>query len=333
VPIKDLTEIRRLPRLGKIRLGIKVTPGGDKNPYPKATDYFVVPDEVKELTGDKPTKLDIMFPSDDEEIVARQYLKAYSYSQGLVCKGDGKFAIRKIDMATGALVDKETQDWIFSPNWTCNPDECQEYAGEHRQCRRVMNLVFLMPEVPGLGVWQLDTSSFYSILNVNSCLTLIRALCGRVSFIPLTLSLEPMEVTPPGIKRKTVHVLYIRSSARLADIQRLALVPPYKALVEVTESEEPPEDLIPPEVVAAAEASRAEPEKEKAAEVKRKEERKRTPADVTEQEVCDQNTLFRLCYEFWKMQPGQVRKELGGVVGKPWEGFVTIRALKEEKKP
>jgi hypothetical protein len=142
-----------------------------------------------------------------------------------------------------------------------------------------------------------------------------------------------MEVTPPGIKRKTVHVLYIRSSARLADIQRLALVPPYKALVEVTESEEPPEDLIPPEVVAAAEASRAEPEKEKAAEVKRKEERKRTPADVTEQEVCDQNTLFRLCYEFWKMQPGQVRKELGGVVGKPWEGFVTIRALKEEKKP
>ena len=334
--IKHLTEIRRLPRLGKIRLGIKVTPGGDKNPYPKATDYFVVPDEVKELTGDKPTKLNIMFPSDDEEIVARQYLKAYSYSQGLVCKGDGSFAIRKIDTATGDLVDKETQDWIFSPNWTCNPDECVQYIGEHRQCRRVMNLVFLMPEIPGLGVWQLDTSSFYSILNVNSCLTLIRALCGRVSFIPLILSLEPMEVTPPGVKRKTVHVLYIRSGAKLADIQRLALVSPYKAIVEGASDEDtPPDDLIPAEVVAAAEASRAEAKTGKetlAPELKKEGPPKRTPADVTEQEVCDQNTLFRLCYEFWKMQPGQVRKELGGVLGKPWDDFVTIRALKEERK-
>jgi hypothetical protein len=333
VPIEGVSDIRRLPRLGKIRLGIKVIPGGDKNPYPKATDYFVVPDEVKELTGDKPTKLNIMFPSDDEEIIARQYLKAYSYSQGLVCKGDGRYAIRKIDTATGALVDKETQDWIFSPNWTCNPDECPEYAGQHRQCRRVMNLVFLMPEIPGLGVWQLDTSSFYSILNVNSCLTLIRALCGRISFIPLILSLEPMEVTPPGVKRKTVHVLFIRSSAKLADIQRLALVSPYKAIVEATSDEEtPPDDLIPPEVVAAAEASRVEAEKVKPPEAEtKKEEQKRTPANVTDQEVADQNTLFRLCYEFWKMQPGQVRKELGGVVGKPWEAFVTIKALKEEK--
>jgi hypothetical protein len=329
MPIEGVSDIRRLPRLGKIRLGIKITPGGDKSPYPKATDYFVVPDELKGFTGDKPTKLSIMFPSDDEEIVARQYLKAYSYSQGLVCKGDGRFAIRKIDTATGDLVDHETQDWIFSPNWTCNPDECPEYTGQHRQCRRVMNLIFLMPEIPGLGVWQLDTSSFYSILNVNSCLTLIRALCGRISFIPLTLSLEPMEVTPPGVKRKTVHVLNIRSDAKLADIQKLALVPPYKALVMETEDEEPPADLIPPEVAAAAEATRVKVEEGKPPEAKKEKRPERTAKDVTQEEVPDQNTLFRLCYQFWKMQPGQVRKELGGTLSNPWQDFCTIRALQE----
>ena len=32
--------------MGKIRLAIKVEPEG-KNPYPRATDYFVVPDEIK----------------------------------------------------------------------------------------------------------------------------------------------------------------------------------------------------------------------------------------------------------------------------------------------
>jgi hypothetical protein len=118
---------------------------------------------------------------------------------------------------------------------------------------------------------------------------------------------------------------------KLADIQRLALVPPYKALVMETEDEEPPEDLIPPEVVAAAEASRAQPEKEMEPETKR-EPPKRGAADISKaDEIPDQNTLFRLCYEFWKMQPNQVRKELGGAIGKPWDAFTTIRALKEEK--
>ena len=40
-PIKDVSDVRRMPRLGKIRLGIKVEAEG-KNPYPRATDYFVV---------------------------------------------------------------------------------------------------------------------------------------------------------------------------------------------------------------------------------------------------------------------------------------------------
>jgi hypothetical protein len=139
-----------------------------------------------------------------------------------------------------------------------------------------------------------------------------------------------MEVTPPGVKRKTVHILFVRSDMKLADMQRLALVPPYKALVVETEDEEPPEDLIPPEVVAAAEAAR---EKEKPPEPQtKKEPPKRGPADISKaDEIPDQNTLFRLCYEFWKMQPGQVRKELGGAIGNPWDAFVTIRALQETK--
>ena len=49
--IPGLSDRRRLPRLGSIRLGIKV-----KNKkgieYPKETEYFVCPDEVKKVFGD-----------------------------------------------------------------------------------------------------------------------------------------------------------------------------------------------------------------------------------------------------------------------------------------
>ncbi|GAH87206.1 unnamed protein product, partial [marine sediment metagenome] len=65
MPIKGVSDVRRMPRLGKVRLGIKVEPEEEgKKPYPRATDYFVVPDEIKELVGNTPKKLNIMFPTE-----------------------------------------------------------------------------------------------------------------------------------------------------------------------------------------------------------------------------------------------------------------------------
>jgi hypothetical protein len=66
MPIKGLTQVRRLPRLGKIKMGIKVktTLGVE---YPQKTDYFVVPPEVADVYGDRPKALDIIIPVEDED--------------------------------------------------------------------------------------------------------------------------------------------------------------------------------------------------------------------------------------------------------------------------
>ncbi|GAH68437.1 unnamed protein product, partial [marine sediment metagenome] len=205
MPIKDLSNARILPRLGKIRLGIKVEPP-DKSPYPKATDYFVVPDEVKKVVGEKPKELQIMFPSNDMEQVARQYLRCYGQTFGLVCWGDGEKCHRKVDVESGDLAGRNTKEWVWK-DMTCDYEECPEYGA---RCRRVMNLMFMLPDVPGLGVWQIDTSSFFSIREINSTLEIIRNLTkspdspeGRIAFIPLTLSLGPYDVSPKGISKKT----------------------------------------------------------------------------------------------------------------------------------
>ncbi len=238
--IKGESDARRMPRLGKIHLGIKVESPG-KHPYPQATDYFVVPNEIKKITGEKPRELQIMFPNDDLEEVAPQYLRCYGLTHGLVCWGNGEQGHRKMDVKTGEMAGRDTLNWEWQDK-ECNTAECPEYGA---RCRRVMNLVFLMPNIPGLGVWQLDTSSFYSIREVNSSLEMIKTLTGgHIAFIPLTLALGPVEVHPAGEKKKTVQILHIKSNVLLADVIKHSSLAPGKVLCEI-DFEERPEDLFP----------------------------------------------------------------------------------------
>jgi hypothetical protein len=246
MPIEGLSNIVRIPRLGKIHLGIK-TKGKRDTEYPKATDYFVVPDEVAQVYGEKPTELDIMFPVEEPEMFAQQWLRAYSMSQGLVCIGDGLEARRKVDVETGDMANHATNQWEWH-QMTCNPQECPDY--QTKRCRRVMNLQFLLPKVPGLGVYQIDTSSFYSIVNINSMIKMLQGILGRCSMVPLTLALGQIEVSPPGEKKKHVYIMHIKKNIKIAELARIAQLPAAKVLIPDPETEEPPEDLFPEAAVA-----------------------------------------------------------------------------------
>ena len=247
-PIKGISEIVRLPRQGKIRLGIKEE-GADGEFYPTPTDYFVCPDEVKKVFGEKPKELRIMFPIEDKEQWASQYLRCYSESGSLICRGDGETALAKVETrareidSVGAVVSKLLEI-------PCNPDRCPCYKRGY--CRRVMNLQFLLPECPGFGVYQLNTSSFHSMTNVNSMLTFRRGICPRVSMIPLSLDLIPQDVQPEGWL-KTAYVLRLNCSHSLSEIQRYAQIPPGQALLPPPDSEAP-DDLFPQKITGAAQS-------------------------------------------------------------------------------
>lgn len=438
MPIENLSNIRRLPRLGKIRTGEKRT--GQKGPYPHATDYFVCPDEVKAVYGEKPTELKVMFPADDLDLVAPQWYKCYSYSQGLLCRGDGKTCRRKVDTDTGDFANKDTKHWELVDT-LCTPDDCPMLP--QKQCRRVMNLLFILPDVPGLGVYQLDTSSFYSIVNINSQLApdgFLRPFTrGRISFIPLILSIGPQEVTPPGVGRKTVYTLNVRADVKLTDLIQISRKGPVQVLLPTLAEEEPPEDLYPGEVIGQDAQGEEPPPRTQAEDSARapavagqpaEEDRviraqppqnctcpkpvppvevrgiphgscfhttcggylctppidcypgcphtplesaqsggtvakaaipekaampaapgeppvlttsgpaEKTPDDVAEEDVPDLIALFRICHNFWKIQPEAVCKELGyrnqrdlqEARANPWHSFLAIKTLHEEKR-
>jgi len=249
MPIKGVSDVVRLPRLGKIRLGIKKeTEAGTS--YPSPTDYFVCPEEVRKVFGDKPKELRIMFPTEDDSQWASQYLKCYSATRGLICRGDGEAALARVDIRTGEIATREAQETELR-EIACDPTICAYYR--RAQCRRVMNLQFLLPDCHGLGVYQLDTSSFHSIVNINSDIKLIRGICQRISMIPLSLKLVPMEVQPEG-RKKTVHVLSLTANYTLAEIQKYAQIPPGQALLLPPPDTEAPDDLFPQDVLGQTEA-------------------------------------------------------------------------------
>ncbi|MDP3766682.1 MAG: hypothetical protein Q8S13_01585, partial [Dehalococcoidia bacterium] len=94
--IKHLLDHRaRLPRLGKIRLGVKKI-AASGNEYPAEVDYFVIPDELKGALGERPKLIPVLFPVDDVERLLVADYTVYGRGQtggpGLLlrrCDGEG----------------------------------------------------------------------------------------------------------------------------------------------------------------------------------------------------------------------------------------------------
>jgi hypothetical protein len=223
MPIKDLSETVRLPRLGKIHLGTKNPEKG----YPMKADHFVFPkdhsdyEKLVKTFGAEPKELRVLIPVEDEEQWATQYYKAYNLTRGLVCKGDGDTAMRQIDVKTGDLPSKETLTTTMK-EMPCAGRDCPDYKA--KKCHEAMNLRFILPEIPGLGVWQIDTGSINSILNINSSAKIIKKAFGRISMIPLILSFKPAKAkNPQDGKQQTIYVLNLETNitlAQLADVAR-----------------------------------------------------------------------------------------------------------------
>lgn len=243
MPIKGISDIRRLPRVGKIHLGIKKTNSNGKE-YPTPTDYFVVKEDdstsaqaaaaFHSVYGDQPKEISIAFASDNPDDFFPQWLSSYRGGEGrheLYCQGDG---------VTASRVDGQGGRMTLS----CLHKDCPLYmAGK---CKDLGKLQFFLPEVPGLGCWQLDTTSYHTMVQLNSSIDMIRALTGgKIKMMPLTLRLVPKVVSPDG-KSKTVFVLELQTEQmRLVDFLKQAplLTAAFSPSVEPVAQDELPDDL------------------------------------------------------------------------------------------
>lgn len=258
--MSDLTSIKgftrpRLPRLGKIHLGVKVK--GAKAEYPKETDYFVVPEEVAKVYGTTPKVLEVVFPVGDPAIVAPYAFKKYA-AAGLSCKGDGEEYIRWTEQGI--------------ENGECpGPEDCPfAKDGKGRTvCKAVMNLFVMLPRVSLGGVYQIDTSSWHSITNILSQIAWAQGAYGRAEMIPFFLKRVPKETQYEVGKKQTHYVmeLHLPDNATLKTLavkanevrvflrgvdDRLALPAPKRTEIEA--------DQYPADIVDAVKANGGEAE-------------------------------------------------------------------------
>ncbi|MGB9812468.1 MAG: hypothetical protein ACPLRZ_11415 [Thermovenabulum sp.] len=230
MPIKGWSDVTRLQRIGQIAIGKK-----DERGIPTPTDYFVVPDEVKKVYGEKPRELDIIIPSEDIETIFPAYLKRYGEQYGLICRGDGEYASLSLAYAKinpqeyrlkrvgddffdeyGEKLSKEIgrdgKEWL---QIRCTYKNCPLYKA--KKCKEIAVLNVILPKVSSLlGVYSIDTGSFNSYINIRNALELLRRMIGRISFVPLKLKVKMVETHPTvTIKgeekkiKKLVPVMYI----------------------------------------------------------------------------------------------------------------------------
>ncbi len=224
MPVRDLTERPQIPRLGKIRLGAQ----SGTNGAPVNLPYFVVPPEVAEVYGEKPTELNVVFLSDDLERIASQYYRAYNKSNGLICKGDGFRADALLDekalTANGGALDVSawahgTAANIIRKNISCagggyeGQPACPMFAAKKCAVRGFYQ--FAIKDAPGLGVYQMDTGSMVSIRKMNGAIEMARQMLGGAAGIPMKLRRVQEEVSPDG-KKKKVWMVTLEVDTRLS---------------------------------------------------------------------------------------------------------------------
>jgi hypothetical protein len=206
--VKNLSDRRRLPLLGKIRLGIKKKSTKTGNEYPAETDYFVCPEEVKAVFGDEPKSLKIMIPINDIDSVFPTSYTYYGSGKGVKCKGDGELAWFVND--SGDMEERSCP--------------CEKLDQEKGGCKQVGRLLFMIPSVSVGGVYQISTSSYNSIIDIQSGLAFVEAMAGRFSMVDLELRREPTETHYDGKKQTHYTIrLTLPKDFSINDLQRLQL--------------------------------------------------------------------------------------------------------------
>lgn len=254
--IKGLSETRRFPRLGKIRLGMKKTkvyPDGKKTEYPVELDYFrldpsvPVPEEREKILqeferkyGKEPKSIDVMFPHPDPQVFFPQFFKRYGGNRLAKCIGDGETAeCSSAENASGLKITGDSErGW---KKVECNGQECPYYKA--KQCSERGTLNVLLPELPGIGVWQIETGSIHGIIGINSAIEGITRMCGRVNMIPLKLERRPIETNHDG-KKMTHYPIFLNQDIRLADLQRFALIDATRVALELPAPDPDKEDIL-----------------------------------------------------------------------------------------
>lgn len=211
VPIKNAEAIKnmpvvregkfRLPVVGKIKIGKKVVNKNGKE-YPTALDYFIATDtrygyKFKETYGEKPDKLEILFPVDDREEYCYESYQIRDYQGKLLAEGNGVNWARQYNYEIDAYIyDKYTPIDLLLKYY--------EESKSKPTVKAVLTLKFILLRLSGvLGCWQFVTKGgASSIPNIRGTYDYIMNSASTTTNIPFDMIVKMVTSQKPGSKSR-----------------------------------------------------------------------------------------------------------------------------------
>ena len=219
--IKNLPN--RLPEIGKIKIGNKgETRTGSKGEYrlPQKLDHFIITTNEKDgkddfiidselhaILGDEPKELKIRLLYNEPEL---NFYTRYSIFQGnkCICEGDGE-NFYWLNEATGEMEAGKVPVKQLDPNYK-GKDKCKPNG--------VLQCVIEGANTIG-GVWKFRTTSWNSVVSIQTGLAFIRQLTGgQLAGVPLTLALRAKNVLVEG-KSTKIYVVNIEYRGSIESLQ------------------------------------------------------------------------------------------------------------------
>lgn len=207
--IKNGERGKRLPFpiIGHVKCGVKSDRG-----YPMSVDYFVATGKYerlfREAYGEKPDVIQIVFPSDDADLVCREEYEFRDEAGKLVATGDGEtFKVWSTKTASYTLFTTEQY-----------PDIMSMVESRHPKCqwRVTLTLNFIIPKIRGvMGVWQFQTKGVASTIpQIRDYFDEFYGQQGKVSGVIFDLSVVMAKSQKPGQSSRYPVVSLIANESR-----------------------------------------------------------------------------------------------------------------------
>lgn len=204
MPIAPVHVQRRMMQLGRVRLGEKSAKGApvklDRFRFTSAsrtlleavaamhggtvTEWDGAPDEGYFQVTTNATRLDIILPpvySDEDGSPTVPYSQWFELWSGAGCQ-------RRCDGITESLSAKLC---------LCDMEKVKA-GGDASVCKVTTRVSFMLPDLPGLGVWRLDSHGWNAAVELPGTLEVLSAAARDSRFIPAVLSIQARTKKSPG---------------------------------------------------------------------------------------------------------------------------------------
>lgn len=205
-----------LPEVGRLHVGMKSDKG-----YPMSIDWFRATGKYSALfvkaLGEKPSTIQIVFPSDDAGKVCNERYVYRDDKGALVAKGDGRiFEIWDGKKYAPYSVENYPDIWdqIIRNNPTKRGSDNWDVE---------LTLRFIVPAIRGVvGVWVLNTKGrASSVKNLRDSFDSVQAMRGTVTTSVFDLSVHFHKSNKPGSNSRYPVLDLICNDSRVAEIREM----------------------------------------------------------------------------------------------------------------